>query len=149
MSKKNIKCPVCERHSCICMSWCPGAQLGCCNQENSSKNCAGPVHLTAQFDIGSRSCCVGEKYSAMGGILNYCSTNGGKEFPNGIKTSAHFTIKNNEDKGIPNPADPATWLKPVLIKKLTPTIKKCVPQKPHQVPQKPSQPEVHARTGVF
>lgn len=70
---------------CGCQSYCPSRRLGCCNSENSSFNCAGPVHLTAQWDIGTRPCCkgAGKKYTALGGLLNYCSVNGGKEFSSG------------------------------------------------------------------
>ena len=54
----NDKCPVkCIRCGFLpraCMSWCPSSQLGCCNSQNSSTDCAGPVHLTAQWDVGSR-----------------------------------------------------------------------------------------------
>jgi len=67
-----------------CLNLCSSQQLGCCNQENSSKACAGPAHLTNQFDIGSRSCCTGKKYTAAGGLINFCSTNNGAERPNSM-----------------------------------------------------------------
>jgi hypothetical protein len=76
------KCIQCGFLQCRCNNWCPSRQLGCCNSENSSKNCAGPVHLTAQWDIGSRKCCIGKKFSTMGGLFNFCSVNGGSESPN-------------------------------------------------------------------
>jgi hypothetical protein len=62
-------------------SYCITDNLGCCTSQNSSRNCAGPVHLTQQWDIGSRQCCpgAGKKYSSLGGAINYCSTRNGIE----------------------------------------------------------------------
>ena len=86
-----------------CTSFCPSMRLGCCNSENSSKQCAGPVNLTAQWDIGSRPCCIGagKKYTAMGGLLNFCSTNGGKEYPGGDRVLAPFPLTNTVDFSYP------------------------------------------------
>lgn len=62
-------------------TWCPSRRLECANSENSKRTCAGPVHLTSEWDIGSRQCCngAGKKYSSAHGLLKFCSTNGGKE----------------------------------------------------------------------
>ena len=151
-TEKNTLCAKCGMCPCICISWCPSAQLGCCNQENSSKNCAGPVHLTAQFDIGSRPCCVGEKYTAMGGLLNYCSTNGGKELPLGTKFVAPYPMGNYADvivpkhNPIPDPANPATWIKPVpkSVPQHSNHTRKCVPPVKKYV-----QPSKGMAAGIF
>lgn len=101
--KRPVKCARCGVLPCICMSFCPSQRLGCCNSMNSSTWCAGPVNLTAEWDIGSRPCCkgAGEKYSAMGGVLNYCSTNGGKEYPNGARVLAPYPLTSTVDFPIP------------------------------------------------
>lgn len=101
----NSKCTSCGFSQCLCDSWCPSRQLGCCNSENSAKQCAGPVHLTAQWDIGSRPCCPysGQKYSAMGGLLNFCSVNGGREHPTSEQVLAPYPMA--EYATILSPAD--------------------------------------------
>lgn len=109
MSQK--KCPMiaARRGMVPCTSFCPSMRLGCCNSENSSKQCAGPVNLTAQWDIGSRPCCpgAGQKYTAMGGLLNYCSTNGGQEYPGGDRVLAPFPLTNTINFSYPiNPSMP-------------------------------------------
>jgi hypothetical protein len=85
----------------ICNSFCPSRQWGCCTRENTSKQCAGPVHLTGQWDIGSRPCCIGagQKYTAMGGLINYCSMNGGKEYQHG--TLAPYPLTNTAMLQVP------------------------------------------------
>ena len=94
MSGKN--CPIVNARRgflpCSCGSHCASRLLGCCNSENTSLNCVGPVNLTNQWDTGSRPCCpgAGEKYSALGGLLNYCSLNGGSEHPDGRRVLVSF-----------------------------------------------------------
>lgn len=110
--RPSTQCVQCGRCPCVCMSWCPSRQLGCCNQENSSKQCAGPVHLTGQIDIGSRQCCngAGKKYTALNGLLNYCSLNDGKEFPGGKPVLSSFGDSNYAD--ILVPLNPNQYNKP-------------------------------------
>ena len=86
-----------------CHSYCPGKRLGCCNRENSTKQCAGPVHLTAEWDIGSRSCCIGagKKFSAEGGLLNFCSVNGGREHQPRFPYLAPYPLSNNALLSVP------------------------------------------------
>lgn len=99
-------CNKCGMSTCVCKrSLCLGHKLGCRNYMNSSKWCAGPVHLTSEWDIGLRPCCkgAGEKYTAMGGLLNYCSINGGKEYEKISHLTAPYPLTNTTDIGIPIP----------------------------------------------
>ena len=112
MSRNTIfKCARCGVYPCNCASFCPGKRIGCCNSENSAKACAGAVSLTAQWDTGTRPCCPGngEKYSAMGGQLSFCSLNGGKEYPNSHRVIAPYPLTNTSDFAIPknNPPPPS------------------------------------------
>lgn len=104
MSQKKYTMIPARRGMVPCNSYCPSMRLGCCNSENSSKQCAGPVNLTAQWDIGSRPCCpgAGQKYTAMGGLLNFCSRNGGKEYTGGDnRVLAPFPLTNSIDFAYP------------------------------------------------
>lgn len=122
------KCSRCDHYPCICISWCPSRQIGCCNHENSSMNCAGPVHLTHQFDIGSRPCCKGggEKYSSMGGLFNYCSVNKGKEFPKGKRVLAPSPMGNYADVELPrNNPRPVKHPRDVILPMYPSLFKDC------------------------
>ena len=96
-NKRHAKCMICGFLPCLCKRWYASQQLGSCNYQNSSLDCVGPVHLTAQWDTGSRPCCkgAGKKYSAMGGLLNFCSTNNGRERHNSVLVDEIIIPKHN------------------------------------------------------
>ena len=85
----------------ICNTWCPSEQWGCCGRTNMTSKPAAPVHLTGEWNIGSRPCIQGQKYSAMGGLVNYCSVNGGKEYPGG-GTMAPYPFVNYGAVSVPS-----------------------------------------------
>ena len=84
--------------------------IGCYNPENVPKECAGAVNLTAQWNTGARHCCpgAGEKYTAMGNKLSFCSINGGKEYPFSRRVYPPYPIAQTVDFSLPknNPPPP-------------------------------------------
>jgi hypothetical protein len=74
------------------------------NAENDTIECVGPVNLTAQFNTGSRPCCkgAGDKYTAMGNKLSFCSVNGGKEYLSSRRVLDHYPLFQGIEKLVKN-----------------------------------------------
>lgn len=69
-------CSKCGGAPCICRPFCPGKRQ-CCNTQHMQYNCAGPLILTGEDDIGSRPCCNGyKKCSDKHGFKKWCSHTG-------------------------------------------------------------------------
>lgn len=49
----------------------------CCGPQQTQRNCAGPLELTGEDNIGSRKCCGNlKKCVGVNGLKSWCSSNG-------------------------------------------------------------------------
>ena len=89
MSCKN-NCSCGHKNDKFTRSWCPGSR-SCLNTQMLQRNCAGPLELTGEDDIGDRPCCGGlKKCKAEYGLRSWCSSTG-KCPGNSNQTFDYFT----------------------------------------------------------
>jgi hypothetical protein len=60
----------------MCRPWCPGSR-SCVGPQQLMRNCAGPLELTGEDNIGTRPCCGGMiKCQDQLGLRTWCSSTG-------------------------------------------------------------------------